>query len=221
MLHSRIDRDFVRSAALAMVTLFMISQLVIAHQLSPATEFTVRNGTQVDSDPFGIFGFIQEGDDIFDETFIEFELASLNAAYDVDLELKVVDRWRALTFDVSTYYGSGNPSSSPFGTGTFLTTLVLGPFPAERTYTIDVTSQVAAAIAGGHAFLGIRLHDPAGIPPGSDYVPFVEYGGASLLYSVPEPSTFVLIGTAFAGLLACGKRKKGLAVRREWRGGDM
>ncbi len=208
MTRGRFDHVLGPRALLALLVLLAIAPPAIADQLAPATEFTIRNGNEVDSDPFGIFGFIQDGRGAQDETFVEFDLASLSEAIDVDLELTVRAQQTALTFDVSTYAGSGTPSLSPSGTGTLLTTLPLNLSQFEQTYSIDLTSRVAAAIADGHAFLGIRLHDPAGIPPGSDHVPFVWYDSATLLYSVPEPSTFVLLGTALAALLACGRRRR-------------
>lgn len=217
MKRGRFDHHLFRSAPVALFVFFMISQLSVADQLLPITEFTVRhqNGfVEIDSDPFGFFGFVQEGSSLVDESFVEFDLTSLSSVYDTKLELVVFDDQVALTFDVSTYYGTGSPSVLPFGTGDFLTTLSLDLQRGERTYTLDLTSQVAAAISDGQAFLGIRLHDPAGIPPGSDRVPFVEYRSAKLLYSVPEPSTFVLVGVGVAGLLAYAWRKHpGLQVK--------
>jgi len=206
------------TACLVAIAVVACARLGLAEQLTPVTEFSLRDYTmdgvadQIGSGPYGIFGFVQEGYDLVDETFIEFDLGLLKPGYNVTLEIEMINSWDALTFDVSTYFGSGVPALSPFGTGDYLSRLSLPLYPYVRnpTYSLDVSSQIAAAIASGHSFLGVRLHDPAGIPPGSDNVPFVQYegGSARLVWSTPEPSTFVLLGIGAISLLAYAWRQR-------------
>lgn len=203
---------------LAIVAVVAYSRLGLAEQLTPLTEFSLRDCTmdgvadRIDSGPYGIFGYVQEGHEVVDETFVEFDLGSLKPGCNVTLEIEMINSWSALTFGVSTYSGSGVPALSRFGTGDYLSRLSLPLYPYVRnpTYSLDVSSQIAAAIGSGHSFLGVRLHDPAGIPPGSDRVPLVEYerGSARLAWSTPEPSAFALFGIGALSLLAYAWRRR-------------
>lgn len=206
------------TAGLLAIAVVVCPRLGLAEQLMPVTEFSLRdfpmNGVadRMDSGPYGVFGFVQKAYDLVDETFIEFDLGSLKPGYNVTLEIGMTNSRSALTFDVSTYFGSGVPALSPLGTGDYLSrlSLPLNPFVRNPTYSLDVSSQVAAAIASGHSFLGVRLHDPAGIPPGSDHVPFVEYegGAARLAWTTPEPSTFALLGIGAVSLFVYVQRRR-------------
>ena len=63
------------AVVLACVVVAAGSQFGSAIELGPVTEFTIRgasaggSGNEIDSDPFGIFGFVQHSSILEDETF--------------------------------------------------------------------------------------------------------------------------------------------------------
>jgi hypothetical protein len=209
---------------LTSIVVVACSQFVSAVELGPVTEFTIRGqtvggqGDYIDSDPFGFFGYIQNGSGYVDETFFEFDLRSLTPGQPTTVEMRILNAPPSSgpvsrRFDVSTYVGSGTPELCRFGTGDYFTTLTIaappGPYQGLiQTFDLDVTSQISDAIAAGNQFWGIRLYNTVDVESGSDTTPIVEYlYNSAKLTSVPEPSSVVLLGAGIALILARLRRR--------------
>jgi hypothetical protein len=198
-------------------------------ELPTATQFTIRragaNPGEIDSDPFGFFGFIQGSPTSWyiDETFFEFDASALAGVANASLTFTVRssapgnDLLIARTFDISHYAGSGIPDLARFGSGQYIETLAVEAQASYyqsriKTLSLDVTALLAAAVANNQSHIGFRLHHPVDVTPGSDSVPNVsyQYDSARLSVVVPEPSSQVLlIGCALGHLAAAGNRRMG------------
>ncbi len=199
-------------------------------ELPVATQFTIRrvepNPGEIDTDPFGPFGFfglIQTAPtfSLVDETFFEFETSALIEIVSASLTF-MMDSWPpgnniliARTFDISHYAGSGAPDLARLGSGQYIETLFIEAQPAvnqsrRKTFSLDVTSLLADAVASNQTHLGFRLHHPVDVTPGSDSVPHVSYqfDSARLSVVVPEPSAQITLYGCILELLAvAGSRR--------------
>ncbi len=224
------------SLAVSLISLVVSSPLRGASQeFSAATQFTLRNNSastiQVDADPFGFFGLIQDGVDLDDETFVEFDLSSLAQINSATLHFTIESSppgnglLIARTFDLSRYAGSGLPDVARFGAGQFIETLAVPAQPAPnagqvQAYALDVTAIVASHLAGGSGTLGFRMHHPTDVTPGSDSVPHVSFyfDSAKLAVTVPEPMCGAMLAFGLCAVVRAGRQQsQRVAIRSIWR----
>jgi hypothetical protein len=198
-------------------------------ELPAATQFTIRhegaNSGEIYSDPFAFSGLIQASPPFLltDETFFEFDASALAGIANASLTFTISssapgnDLLIARTFDISHYAGSGIPDLTRFASGQYIETLAVEAQASYhqsrvKTFSLDVTALLAAAVANNQSHIGFRLHNPVDVTPGSDSVPrlYYQYDSAQLSVVVPEPpSQVLLIGCALAHLAVAANRRVG------------